>query len=146
MVLGHKSRPDGAPVYRSSYHIRPQTAPDNHWYSGLDSKPGRLQLGNHSAARVHAGFSFSQPRNGVDIGYLGDELAILSKQTIYTGQEYQKISLAKYRHFCGQKIVVAEFQFFDHYRVVFIDYRNDVPETQQPFQCIPGVSTPCPAV
>jgi hypothetical protein len=128
MVSGHKSRPDGAPVYRSSYHIRPETAPDNHWNSGLHSKPGRLQLAYHSPARVDAGFSFRQPRHSVDIGYLWDELAILSEQTFHTGQKYQKASLAKYRYFGGQKIVVAEFQFLDHHRIVFIDDRNDVPE------------------
>src|SRR5438132_8043450 len=101
MVSGHKSRSDGAPVYRSSYHVRSETAADNHRYSGLDSEPGCLQLGYHPAARIHPGLSFSQPGHRVNIAYLRDKLAIFSEQTFHTGQQYEKVGAAEYRYFSG---------------------------------------------
>src|SRR5258708_1753589 len=146
LALRHKPRSNGASIYSVSYQIGPEPASDNHWVSGLDSKCGCLWLAYHPPTRIHAGFWLGQSRYRLDIGHLRDELVILAEQTFHTGQDYQKVGLAEYRHFCGQKVIVAESQFFDYHRIVFIDDRNDVPEAHQPFQCIPCVSTSCAAV
>jgi hypothetical protein len=82
----------------------------------------------------------------VDVCDFSNQLFFLVQQTFYACQNNQQVGIRKDGDFGGKPIIVPEAKFFHGYRIIFIDNRDDVPETEQTLQRIFRVLVPASAI
>ena len=95
---------------------------------GLDARVhGEFHRGEfrrHPAHREAAFVLADVAVNLVDVGHLGDELlGFRIEQAIDAGEQDDALGPGEFRDADREHVVVAEFQFLDRDRVVFVDDR-----------------------
>lgn len=77
-------------------------------------------------------FDFVQPYG------IGIAVRVARVKTVYVGQQHQEVCLYHRRHLRTQCVVVADFQFLNRNRIVFID-DGDGAALQQHGKCAAGI-------
>jgi hypothetical protein len=84
--------------------------------------------------------------HGFDIRDLRDQPVLLVEQTRNTGQDNEQVGFREDRDLRRKPVVVPKPEFFDCNRVIFIDNRHHRSEPEEPFQSVPCILIPRPAI
>src|SRR5262249_39223218 len=87
-----------------------------------------------------------QTKNRPQVFHLWNPVSLTIQKSVDTGQDNQKARPAQNRNLSRQAVIIAESQFINGDRIIFVDDRYDVPESKKPLQCIPRILVACAAI
>ncbi|MPN35463.1 hypothetical protein SDC9_182961 [bioreactor metagenome] len=129
-----KERPERLSRNDSADDVRFVVLRDDHRNPGGHAYSRGLKFGVHSAARVAASASVRMLEHCVrDLADLGDDARVRVRprvvvvQSVDIREDQRHIRIDERCDHRGERIVVAEFEFFDGDRVVFVDDGNHAP-------------------